>query len=93
MSNILPVEAEIVAIAKRVLAENDAQYCRKFTQVLKKNGQPTGKRSHKFWGVRCPTKHISQLAYLIDEAIKTVTQEYEAEAVYTWPSISIRPIR
>jgi hypothetical protein len=93
MSNILPVEAEIVAIAKRVLEENGATYIRKFSQVLVSKGQPTGKRSHKFWGVRCANKSIAELAFEISKAIRHVTNEYDANAVYTWPSISIAPIR
>lgn len=96
-SKILPVEAEIISIAKSVLSENNACYCRKYSQALVRNKVPTGKRSHKFFGVFSKTNSTFDLVCKIDQAIQAVSNEYYAYTVYSpfhnYPSITIRPIR
>lgn len=95
-SKILTVESEIVNIVKRILSENNACYCRKYTQVLVHNKVPTGKRSHKFYGVYSKLKSNFDIVCEINEAIRAVSDEYIAVKVFSpfnsVVSINIRPI-
>jgi len=94
-SKILPVEVLVVATAKQALAAAPAGYCQKYSQVLVRNKVPTGKRSHKFYGVFSKTKTIDEIVSEINTAIHAVSEEYTAFVVYSpfynVPSITIRP--
>lgn len=95
MSKILPVEVQVVETAKTVLAGNQAHYNRKYSQPLVRGGMPTGKRSHKFFGVFCLHLTASELVDRINSELRFSGFDYEACVVrspfHGYESITIRP--
>jgi hypothetical protein len=101
ISKILPIEVEAVATVKQVLADLNYDYVRKYCQILRRSGTPTGKRSHKFYGIYYnhrneATLTMKELVLEINSALYFAAPGYAAFITkslwYNIESISIRPI-
>jgi hypothetical protein len=94
---ILPIEVEIVNTAKEVMREMDVRYVRKYSHAQVRKGQPTGKRSHKFFGLITGAQTPEEVMAEMNAAIYFISPYYAAFMVYSpfhnYPSITIRPIR
>lgn len=100
MSNVLPVEVEICEAVKAILRANSRNYIRKYSNVLRRGGQPTGRRSHKFYHIYRQAPKPTDLSFdkmmnRISLAVKAIDSTYgveEVESPFTGTSIRIYSI-
>ena len=100
MSNVRPVELEICAAVKAILRANSRNYIRKYSNQIRRGGQPTGHRSHKFYHVYRQDPKPTDLSFdkmmsQISLAVKEIDSTYGVEGVYgpfSGTSIRIYPI-
>lgn len=100
MSNVRPVELEICAAVKAILRANSRNYIRKYSNQIRRGGQPTGLRSHKFYHVYRQAPKPTDLSFdkmlnQISLTIKEIDGAYGVEGVYGrfgGTSIRIYPI-
>lgn len=78
MSKSLPIEVEICNVVKEIMAKHGLKYIKKYCHNQIRDGVKTGKRNHKFWGIRSnqlKSKFISWGdLYPIIEEMNTIVQ-------------------
>lgn len=86
MSSVtLPVELQIMQAVKEIFKARNVHYVRKYSNALSSKGVPTGKRSHKFYGIyfgyHAEDRSMRELTRALNVAIHQISPLYIAYEV------------